>query len=205
MRLSEISDRKCGAYHMRRLNRVFVPFVVVAGAAAIGGYALTGWRSRGTAVDPAAFIQQSIEGLRAQTAAHSATWHLGEEATWTADQGTGRIRFTFEDGTVADADFQIVGSYDSLDGTFLWGWDHPSVGEPLREHARLAKEFGLKHALSKYTERMVRCTEEEAWEFTAVAARLGNVNGAYRGPAGTTFVFMTFGEISLSKRKPAAP
>ena len=46
---------------------------------------------------------------------------------------------------------------------------------------------------------MVECTEEQAWEFTAVAARLGDANGAYRGPAGTTLVFMTFGQVSLSK------
>ena len=41
--------------------------------------------------------------------------------------------------------------------------------------------------------------EDDAWTFTAVAARLGNANGAYRGPAGTALVFMTFGEIELKK------
>lgn len=156
-------------------------------------------------MDPNSFVRQCVEGLRAQTSAHDATWHLGDAARWDADQDTRKIRFLFDDGTIAEADFQIVGSYNSLDGTFLWGWDHPSVDEPLRVHARLAKDFGEKHGLSKYTNRMVQCTEDEAWEFTAVAARLGNANGAYRGPAGTTFVFMTFGEISLSKRDATRP
>ncbi len=138
-------------------------------------------------MDPTVFVRQSVEGLRAQTAAHSATWRLGEETKWAADQDTGRIRFTFADGTIAEAELQIVGTYNTLDGTFLWGWDHPSVAEPLRKHARLAKEFGEKHGLTDYTARMVKCSEDEAWEFTAVAARLGKANGAYRGPAGTAF------------------
>src|SRR5262245_59051366 len=150
-------------------------------------------------VDPQIFIEQSVEGLRAQTSAHAATWHLGEEANWAADQDVGRIQFTFADGTIAEAELQIVGTYNKLDGTFLWGWDHPSVVEPLQKHARLAKEFGERHGLTNYTERKVKCSEDDAWQFTAVAARLGNANGAYRGPAGSALVYMTFGEIKLSK------
>lgn len=150
-------------------------------------------------VDPSVFIQQSVEGLRTQTSTHAATWHLGKETNWAADQDTGRIRFTFADGTIAEGELQIVGTYNTRDGTFLWGWDHPSVAEPLGKHASLAKEFGEKHGLSKYTERKVKCSEDDAWEFTAVAARLGKANGAYRGPAGTALVYMTFGEIKLSR------
>jgi len=150
-------------------------------------------------MDPNAFIEQGVEGLCTQTSTHAATWHLGDEANWAADQDAGRIRFTFNDGTIAEADMQIVGTYNTLDGTFLWGWDHPSVAEPLRRHAILAREFGEQHRLPKFTERKVKCSEDEAWEFTAVAARLGKANGAYRGPAGTALVYMTFGEIKLSQ------
>lgn len=150
-------------------------------------------------VDASVFIKQSVEGLQTQTLTHAATWHLGEETNWAVDQDTGRIRLTFANDTVAQADIQIVGTYNTLDGTFLWGWDHPSVAEPLRKHASLAKEFGEKHKLSRFTERKVKCSEDDAWEFTAVAARLGKANGAYRARAGTALVFMTFGKIDLSK------
>ncbi len=98
---------------------------------------------------------------------------------------------------LAEADVQIVGTYNTRDGTFMWGWDHPSVVAPLRNHASLAKEFGEEHRLSKYTERIVRCSEDDAWEFTALAARLGQANGAYRGRVGDTLVYMTFGEVKL--------
>lgn len=140
-----------------------------------------------------------MAGLQSQTAAHSATWDLGQEENWSVDQEAGTITFSFADGTVAEASVQIIGTYNTQDGTFLWGWDHPSILEPLRAHAELAKQWGETNHAEQFISRKVRCAENDAWAFTAVAARLGNANGAYRGPAGTTLVYMTFGEIRLSK------
>ena len=145
------------------------------------------------------FVQQAVQGLQMQTTAHAETWGLGTADQWAADQETGLLTFTFADGTIAEADMQIVGTYSTNDGTFLWGWDHPSVQSPLDENAKLAKQFGEENNLPKYTQRKVKCTEEEAWEFTAVAARLGEASGAYRGPAGSALVFMTFDKVNLKK------
>jgi hypothetical protein len=41
----------------------------------------------------------------------------------------------------------------------------------------------------------------QAWQFTAVALYLSGAQGAYRGPAGTTMVFMTFGTMTISRNK----
>ena len=44
-------------------------------------------------------------------------------------------------------------------------------------------------------------SKQEAWEFTALAMRLGNASGAYRVDAGRgTLVYITYGEVSLSKK-----
>jgi hypothetical protein len=53
--------------------------------------------------------------------------------------------------------------------------------------------------LHRLTTQKLECTEDEAWEFTALACKLGNAQGGYRGPMGPTLVFMTFGKVSLSK------
>jgi hypothetical protein len=45
----------------------------------------------------------------------------------------------------------------------------------------------------------VACPEEQCWELTALANMLAEGQGAYRGPAGTAGVFMTFGQVELSK------
>ena len=145
------------------------------------------------------FIEQSIEGLRQQTAAHSATWLLGEEDTWSVDQGDGTITFAFSGGLVAKAPVQIIGTYNPREGTFLWGWNHPSVPEPLRTHAELAKEFGACNQVSQFTSRQVKCSEIEAWGFAAAAARLAKANGAYRADAGGPLVYMTFAKCGCTK------
>ena len=123
-----------------------------------------------------------------------------ENFDWHADLQKGVIRFTSATKMVS-APVQVIGTYNTLDGTFLWGWDHPSVPEPLGADARLAHQFGALQKLPLFTTRKVECTEEQAWRFTAVALYLSGAQGAYRGPSGTTMVFMTFGEMTISPSK----
>ena len=42
-------------------------------------------------------------------------------------------------------------------------------------------------------------TEDDAWSMVALAVKLCGEQGAYRGPAGATSVYIAFGEIVLSK------
>ncbi len=149
---------------------------------------------------PAQFIEQSREGLAQQTAAHAATWHLDTAEHWSADLDKGTITFDLK-GVRASAAIQVIGTYNTLDGTFLWGWDHPSVPEALRKHARLAEQWGKKNNVPNFKTRKVKCTEDEAWGFAAVANRLANANGVYRGPDGTALVFMTLGKVKVEASK----
>lgn len=155
--------------------------------------------SHAESLKPEQYIAQSYVGLQDVTAVHSKTWGLGSEANWGVDLNAGKISFIFEDGKKAIADVQVIGTF-SPNGTFMWGWDHPSVkGEPAK-HAMLLKTFGEKHQIKELLTQPVKITEQQAWEYTAVAMRLGNNNGAYRANAGGgTWVYMTFGEVSLSK------
>lgn len=123
----------------------------------------------------------------------------GEPFEWSADLERGTISFTSA-STVVRAPVQVIGTLNTRDGTFLWGWDHPSVPEPQAASARLARQFGEKHKLPLFTTRKVDVTEEQAWRFTAAALYLSNAQGAYRGPSGTTMVFMTFGTLTISRR-----
>ena len=122
---------------------------------------------------------------------------LGDEPSqFEVDLESGVITFTGATKVIS-APIQVVGTYNTLDGTFLWGWDHPSVPKPLGADARLAREFGRRQNLPLFTTRKVKCTEDQAWLFAAVALYLSGAQGTYRGPFGTTMVFMTFGKVTI--------
>jgi hypothetical protein len=153
--------------------------------------------------DPPEFrtlIEQCMEELRVKTAAHDASWHLGEIARWSVDQDAGTIVFACPNGITATCPVQIVGTYNTEDGTWLWGWDHPSVQPAVGEHARKVKAYGEENGIPRLITRKLNCTEDEAWEFTALACKLGDAQGAFRGPSGPTRVFMTFGTVTLQKQ-----
>jgi hypothetical protein len=69
----------------------------------------------------------------------------------------------------------------------------------MQEHAKHVRDYGQRHDIERLTTRKLECEETEAWEFVALACKLCDAQGAYRGPAGPTLVFMTFGEARLSK------
>src|SRR5689334_10080691 len=134
-------------------------------------------------------LAQSMEELRLKTQAHDGIWHLGE-CDWSVDQDMGTIVFTSPNGMIATCSVQIIGTYNTLDNTWLWGWDHPSIVPSIQDHAGKVREYGETNNLERLTTRKLTCSETEAWEFTALACKLSNAQGGYRGPAGTTLVFM---------------
>jgi hypothetical protein len=143
------------------------------------------------------FLAQSIEELRLKTAAHDRLWHLGE-ADWSVDQDAGEIVFSAPNGMVATCPVQIIGTFNTGDSTWLWAWDHPSVQPALAEHAIRLRDYGQANGITDLATRKLSATEERCWEFTALACKLNEAQGGYRGPAGSTLVFMTFGEPKLS-------
>jgi hypothetical protein len=145
------------------------------------------------------YIEKANNHLATLTQAHQRTWRLGSADRWDADQETGVLTWTFSDGVTVSAPFQIVGTYNSLDGTFLWGWDHPSVVKTLRKDAQAVLDFARKHNVDFLQDRKVACSEDSAWELVALATLVCDRQGSYRGPSGTTLVFMTFGEVSIKR------
>jgi hypothetical protein len=143
-------------------------------------------------------IEKAMNGLAAATMAHDSVWHLGE-ADWSLDQEIGDLVFTTPHGMQAVAPAQIIGTYNTQDGTWLWGWDHPSIEPALTHDAKKMLAYGEEHGYAKMTTRKLRITEEQAWELTALAFMICGASGAYRGPTGTALVFMTFGNVQLSR------
>lgn len=130
-------------------------------------------------------------------------WGLGKTERWDVDFDAGTLIFSNADGFTVTTAVQVIGTYDTTDGTWLWGWDHPSVDAPLAEAANLAHDFGETYGLERCTTRMLECTEDEAWRFTALALYLSKGAGSYRGPTGptgSTYLYMTFSDVKIQQK-----
>lgn len=79
--------------------------------------------------------------VEAKTAAAVAAWAMNQ-SRWDADLEAGTLTFTNPRGWRIVAPVQVVGTRNTADGTFLWGWDHPSVPVPLRADAERVRAFG---------------------------------------------------------------
>ncbi|WP_206107895.1 DUF6882 domain-containing protein [Paludisphaera rhizosphaerae] len=105
-------------------------------------------------------IEKATAGLQALTAAHDGMWQIGQ-AAWSVDQSEGTIVFTSPKGMIATAPVQFVGSYNTQDGTWLWGWANPSIEASLTEHARKVRSYGEEHGYDVLTRPKLECPENQ--------------------------------------------
>jgi len=143
-------------------------------------------------------LQKARNHLQELTAFHVQTWNKGE-SRWSVDQETGLLTWKFQDGRVVTAPFQIVGTYNTRDGTFLWAWANSSIDEAYQEDAMALKAFGEEHGIDLLQQEEIECGEDVAWNLTGLAALLCKGNGAYLGPSGPVHVFMTHGAITMRR------
>jgi len=143
-------------------------------------------------------VERAMAELGRKTREHQALFDIGA-ADWAADLDAGTLTFTAPDGRVATASVQVVGTYNIDDGSFLWGWDHPSVPPGLDRAAQAAKAWGEANGEALLTTRKLEVTEAQCWEFTALACQLVDAAGGYRGPAGSALVFMTYDDLVVAE------
>lgn len=145
-------------------------------------------------------LDTSMEELRLKTTGHQAGWGFGKATQWSLDMSRGDLLFTFDDGVVATCPAQIVGSFDGADGSWLWAWANPSIPDSLKRDSLRVRDYGQQKQIVRLTSEEWHGTEADAWPMAALACKLCEAQGVYRGPAGTAFVFMTFGKVELSRK-----
>ncbi|AOM39788.1 DUF6882 domain-containing protein [Xenorhabdus hominickii] len=143
-----------------------------------------------------ALIERSMNALQHKSQFHCDNWKL-DEASWSVDQDEGTIIFHAPDNIVAMAPVQIVGTYDQNQGSWMWGWANSSIKKSLTKDALTVQAYGERYSNVLLTEHVSEMDENEAWQLAALACELNSQQGVYRGVAGSTLIFMTFGEVSL--------
>jgi hypothetical protein len=145
-----------------------------------------------------ALVSAAEAALRLSTEAHSA-WGFGRHESWDLDQSEGIIRFSDPEVNIAEAPAQIVGSFDSNSGTWLWAWANRSIEPRLTEHSLKVKAFGERRGFQRLVEPKWKAGERDCWSMAAISALLNGAQGVYRGDTGAGGVFLTFGAVKIRK------
>jgi hypothetical protein len=144
--------------------------------------------------DFAGFLDECFEELRTIQEANGEKWGIDDCERWDVTQESGLLVFTNTRNGYRKltGKVQIIGSFDTADDTWLWAWANPSVQPAIQEDALKLKEYGEKHGLDQLTEAKWQGEELDGWMMTALAVKLLDAEGAYRGPAGSLRIFMVF-------------
>jgi hypothetical protein len=149
--------------------------------------------------EPDITVARAINEIQMRTQTAIEVWGL-DAAAWDVDLEAGTITFTNAvKNLVVSAPVQVIGTLNTEDNTWLWGWDHPSVPAPLGEHARSVRDFGNRYGLEDLTTRKISASMDDAWRFTALGCHLGGAQGGYSGQSGSARVFMTYGTVTIRK------
>ena len=141
-------------------------------------------------------LRGSMDELMLKTQAHQSAWGFGAEEAWQLDQDKGELIFEFPGRTVI-APVQIIGTYEAQSGTWMWAWANPLIADALKVQASSLREYGEQNGIQRLTTPEWTGQESDCWYMAALACNLANAQGAYRGPAGDTHTFMTFGQLSF--------
>jgi hypothetical protein len=144
--------------------------------------------------------QASMLELKTKTEANTG-WGLGKFDEWDLNQDKGSLEFSNADGTKAKMPAQVIGSYDTRNGSWQWAWANASVYDKLKEDSLKVRQYGKDKGFKKLTKAVTLCSEDEAWAMAAIACKICGAQGVYRGPASDSlYVFMDLGAVELSRR-----
>jgi hypothetical protein len=140
-------------------------------------------------------LRGSMEELMARTQEHQAGWGFGSEEEWLLDQDQGQLTFKFP-GRSSRAPIQIIGTYNTENGTWLWAWANPLIAGHLKADALALKEYGEQLGIPRLTTPEWLAQESDCWYMAALACQLFGRQGAYRGPAEDNQTLMVFGQVT---------
>lgn len=95
----------------------------------------------------------------------------------------GRMTLMFADGEDVSTDAQIIGTL-SNDGSFMWGWGHPEVPEPMQAAAWAVQQFGDRQEIEELLTRGGPTTPERLDEYLAICAYISDANAVFVGDHG---------------------
>ncbi len=140
--------------------------------------------------------------VAAQQSAHEGLWSMSTAERFDCDlAGSAITWFNTAKGMTVSAPCQLLGTWNPTDSSLLWAWDHPSAPPGTAVAAQAVKAFADANQIAELQSATIGCSRDEAYEITAIASPLGDLQGIYRfeSAPGAAWVYIGFGNVTMSK------
>jgi hypothetical protein len=149
-----------------------------------------------------AFRQQSNWFMRTKMEENQKEFGLDSFSRFDWDQWRGELVFSSGGIPKVVARIQVVGSLSTRASTWFWAWANSALLAPIRQSVLRVREFGEERGLLTLLQPRWAAKETDAWQMTALTARLTDAKGAFKCTASDGFTFMVFTDIrAVSDRK----
>lgn len=123
-------------------------------------------------------------------------WGIGSADRWSADLAAGTITFHFPNHVIR-GEAELLGSFATEPGTWLWGWANGSVPESSTGAAREVRELAIRPGLQLLAAPKLQVSAETADDLANIAVEAGGMDGWYRSPSPTKNVYLGFRGLNL--------
>lgn len=140
------------------------------------------------------FSEKCMQDLKSLQDKFMTDYNINGYENWFYDEATGIL--TFSNGA-PELNFKYlsVGTYSRKTNTWKWSWDNNHTLKEVKDQTNQVKEYGQKFNYERLTQGYFESSEEEAWEFTAITAKIANAIGAYRPVSEHLLLFMVVLEL----------
>jgi len=147
-------------------------------------------------------LRQANWFMRGQMEENRKAFQLDSYHRFDWDQWRGELVFSSGGTPKVVARIQIVGSLSAKSNAWVWAWANSSFLAPIRQAVLRTKEFGTERGIVRLIQPKWAAKESDAWEMTAMTAKLAEAKGAYKCPGQDGSTFMVFTDIrAVSDRR----
>ncbi len=148
------------------------------------------------------YLRQSNWQMRAQIDQNQKDFKLATYHRFDWDPWRGELVFSSAGTPKVVARIQVVGTFSSKAGSWLWAWANSGLLEPVRRAVLKTRQFGEERGVIRLIQPRWAAKESDAWEMTALTFRLAEAKGAFKCPSPDGFTFMIFTDLrEVSDRK----
>ena len=109
------------------------------------------------------------------------------------DQWRGELVFSSAGTPAVVARIQVVGTHSPKAGSWFWSWANTGLLESCRRAVLKTRKFGEERGVTRLLHPKWAAKESDAWEMSAITAKLNDAKGTFRcpGPEGFTYMILT--------------